>query len=103
MISPLIKILLLGFLAVVAAKSGITFFYKLFPPELSTDIDNIQAIKASIVGIICATPFLFLLIKSIDTKMGKRKLRGKRSIKVNSENLNETDSFYNGVRELKRK
>ena len=73
MISTLLKIVLLGFLATISAKTGITIFYEIFPPEHPRHATTDQAIPAALIGIIFATPFLFFLVKSVNWKKKSKK------------------------------
>tara|TARA_E500000331_G_C17069675_1_gene631995 strand:+ start:360 stop:653 length:294 start_codon:yes stop_codon:yes gene_type:complete len=93
----LLKVISLGVLATIAAKIGIVIFYEIFPPKRLGHPDQVQAIKAAIIGLVFASPFLLALVKSIIPK------KGKKPIKVNKENLNIKDSFFARVKELKRK
>jgi len=65
------KILLYGVLATVSAKIGITIFYVIFPPESYNSIDHVHAITAAIVGVICASIFLVLMVKSVTSDKNK--------------------------------
>ena len=67
----LAKILLYGTLATVSAKIGITIFYEIFPPENDNSIDHVHAISAAIVGVICASIFLVLMVRSVTTDKNK--------------------------------
>ena len=67
----LAKILLYGVLATVSAKIGITIFYEIFPPENYNSIDHVHAISAAIVGIICASIFLVLMVRSVTSDKNK--------------------------------
>tara|TARA_E500000178_G_scaffold336711_1_gene375017 strand:+ start:7637 stop:7948 length:312 start_codon:yes stop_codon:yes gene_type:complete len=99
----LLKIVLFGFLATIAAKTGITLFYEFFPPERPQYLNQVQALKAALVGTIFASPFLFFLVRSIKVNKNQHNLPFKEGIRVNQENLNERESFFEGVKELKRK
>ena len=59
------KILLYGVLATVSAKIGISIFYVIFPPERYSSIDHLHAITAAIVGVVCASFFLVLMVRSV--------------------------------------
>ena len=105
MFSTLLKIALFGFLATISAKTGITLFYEVFSPERPGYPTLTQGILAALIGIIFASPFLFILIKSIEWKIKARSKLVKRHIKVKDERLNSpmrTRNFCN-VQELKRK
>ena len=94
MISTLIKVSLLGLFATIAAKTGITIFYEIFPPENRGYVTLDQAIPAALIGIIFASPFLFFLVKSVNWK---KKIKGKllrRAVKVNNNKLIDTCSFF---------
>ena len=65
------KILLYGALATVSAKIGITIFYEIFPPENYNSKDHVHAISAAIVGIICASIFLVLMVRSVTSDKNK--------------------------------
>ena len=65
------KILLYGVLATVSAKIGITIFYEIFPPENYNSIDYVHAISAAIVGVICASIFLILMVRSVTPNKNK--------------------------------
>ena len=65
------KILLYGALATVSAKIGITIFYEIFPPENYNSIDYVHAISAAIVGVICASLFLVLMVRSVKPRKNK--------------------------------
>ena len=65
------KILLYGALATVSAKIGITIFYEIFPPENYNSIDYVHAISAAIVGVICASIFLILMVRSVTPNKNK--------------------------------
>ena len=65
------KILLYGVLATVSAKIGITIFYVTFPPESYNSIDHVHAITAAIVGVICASIFLVLMVRSVTSDKNK--------------------------------
>ena len=67
----LAKILLYGVLATVSAKIGITIFYVTFPPESYNSIDHVHAITAAIVGVICASIFLVLMVRSVNPRKDK--------------------------------
>lgn len=67
----LTKILLYGALATVSAKIGITIFYEIFPPENYNSIDHVHAISAAIVGVICASIFLVLMVRSVTSDKNK--------------------------------
>ena len=67
----LAKILLYGALATVSAKIGITIFYEIFPPENYNSIDHAHAISAAIVGVICASIFLVLMVRSVTSDKNK--------------------------------
>ena len=67
----LAKILLYGTLATVSAKFGITIFYEIFPPENYNSTDHVHAISAAIVGVICASIFLVLMVRSVTSDKNK--------------------------------
>ena len=67
----LAKILLYGALATISAKIGITIFYEIFPPENYNSIDHFHAISAAIVGVICASIFLVLMVRSVNPRKDK--------------------------------
>jgi len=67
-----IKILLYGVLATVSAKIGISMFYEIFPPENYSSIDYVHAISAAIVGIICASIFFVLMVRSVTSGKNKK-------------------------------
>ena len=67
----LAKILLYGALATVSAKIGITIFYEIFPPESYNSIDHFHAISAALVGVICASIFLVLMVRSVNPRKNK--------------------------------
>ena len=67
----LAKILFYGALATVSAKIGITIFYEIFPPENYNSIDHVHAISAAIVGAICASIFLVLMVRSVTSDKNK--------------------------------
>ena len=68
---PFVKIIPYGVLATVSAKVGISIFYIIFPPESYSSIDHFQAITAAIVGVVCASIFLILMVRSVTA--GKKK------------------------------
>ena len=59
------KILLYGILATVSARIGISIFYEIFPPESYSSINHSYAITATIVGVVCASFFLLLMVRSV--------------------------------------
>ena len=65
------KILFYGVLATVSARIGITIFYVTFPPESYNSIDHVHAITATIVGVVCASIFLLLMIRSVTSDKNK--------------------------------
>ena len=87
MISTLIKITLLGFLATISAKTGITIFYEIFPPEHPRNTTHGQAMPAALIGILFALPFLFFLFKSVNWKKNKKSKFLKKVFKEKNKNL----------------
>ena len=65
------KILIYGVLATVSAKIGISIFYIIYPPESDSSVDHVQALSAALVGVICASIFLVLMVRSVTS--GKNK------------------------------
>jgi len=65
------KILLYGVLATVSAKIGISMFYVIFPPESYNSIDHFHALTAAIVGVVCASFFLVLMVRSVTPSKNK--------------------------------
>jgi len=68
------KIFLYGVLATVSANIGISIFYVIFPPESYSSIDHFHAISAAIIGFVCASFFLVLMVRSV-TPNKKNSLR----------------------------
>ncbi len=53
------------------SKIGITIFYEIFPPENYNSTDHVHAISAAIVGVICASIFLVLMVRSVTSDKNK--------------------------------
>ena len=98
----LLKIVLFGVLATISAKIGITVFYDLFSPGNLDQLSQEKAIQAALVGILFASPFLYYMVRSVKPRTKVERVVNILT-KVNKENLNETDPFFDGVKELKRK
>ena len=52
---------------------------------------------------IFASPFLFFLVRSIKVNKNQHNLPFKEGIRVNQENLNERESFFEGGEGVKKK
>ena len=98
----LLRIGLLGLLATIAAKIGISGFYEIFPPDSPRSLSNFQSVQAAVIGLIFASPFLYFLSKSVNPSKKKRILC-RKPIRVNKESLVNKDPFFDVVKELKRK